>query len=288
MNPAQPVSPLVPVFSQIMVCKGRLAHVRRSLPRLLGNPRLETILVDYGCPDGTAAVVENEFPTARTLRVDRADFNLSVARNSGAAAARGDWLLFLDADVIVADDFAARLAGAATDPGCFYRFGTYDKVGIFGSFVVRNTDFAAVGGYDDEMSGYGGADADLYFRLGLQGLRGVFLDADLVVEVLAHTDADRTRFYQRKSVTENRLVNATYRQIKNMLLRETRLPELPRPLRRELYRDVERRVTEALARSETEIGFVVPLGDDPAILPFDDWRFQRRIIVDLVARNTSG
>jgi hypothetical protein len=139
-----------PRYSIVVVCKGRLRHLRVSLPRFVAQRGFEVVVVDYACPDGTAGEVNRNHPEVRIVGIDRADFNMSVGRNAGAAAASGDWLAFLDADVVIADDFADRLA-QATEDGSFYRFGIWDpgREGIFGSFVVRKRDFDAIGGYDE-------------------------------------------------------------------------------------------------------------------------------------------
>ncbi len=56
----------------------------------------ETIVVDDGSQDNTAAIVERDFPSVRVLR--QANGGPAAARNAGARQATGDWLAFLDAD----------------------------------------------------------------------------------------------------------------------------------------------------------------------------------------------
>lgn len=59
-------------------------------------PPAEIIVVDDGCPDGTGDHVAASWPGVRLLR--QANAGCGMARNTGAAAACGDWLAFLDAD----------------------------------------------------------------------------------------------------------------------------------------------------------------------------------------------
>jgi glycosyltransferase involved in cell wall biosynthesis len=73
----------------------------------------EMILVDDGSRDGTARAAEHAAegdPRIRILR--QANAGVAVARNAGLAAARGEALLFLDADDWLAPDALRRLATA--------------------------------------------------------------------------------------------------------------------------------------------------------------------------------
>ena len=69
----------MPLLSIVTTCKGRLHHLRRSLPRFLAQPNTEVIVVDYDCPDGTSDVVAREFPAARVVAVkDRPHFAMDL------------------------------------------------------------------------------------------------------------------------------------------------------------------------------------------------------------------
>jgi len=66
-------------------------------------PRLEIIIVDDGSVDGTAHLIRDLISDASTSRREirylyQSNMGQSRARNAGIAAARGEWIAFLDSD----------------------------------------------------------------------------------------------------------------------------------------------------------------------------------------------
>ena len=110
-------------ISLITTCKGRLAHLQESLPRMLAQPDCECIVVDYDCPQGAASWVACNHPGARIVKAEREPlFRPGHARNLGAAAAVAPWLAFVDADTLLAPDYVATIfdriaAGGIFTPG---------------------------------------------------------------------------------------------------------------------------------------------------------------------------
>jgi hypothetical protein len=81
----------------------------------------ELIVVDHDNPDGISSMLRAFEADRRDVHVVKAypSLSLAAAANIGAAAARGRWLLFLDADVVLQRGAVARLAaagGAAHEP----------------------------------------------------------------------------------------------------------------------------------------------------------------------------
>jgi cellulose synthase/poly-beta-1,6-N-acetylglucosamine synthase-like glycosyltransferase len=162
------------------------------------------LVVDDKSPDGTAALAERH-----GVRVIRHEENrgAAAARNSGAAAARGEILLFVDSDVVpdpglVAGTLAAFDATttvAATgrydpEPANETRFAHYKALWTFWNWeltgaasgesghiqgalgAVRKNVFDAVGGFDEAYQGGNVEDYELSARLRTAGHRIVFDD----------------------------------------------------------------------------------------------------------------
>ena len=54
----------MPLMSAIVTCKGRLEHLKQTLPLLMAMPDSEVIVVDYDCPDRSGDWVRAEHPGA--------------------------------------------------------------------------------------------------------------------------------------------------------------------------------------------------------------------------------
>jgi glycosyltransferase involved in cell wall biosynthesis len=273
----------VPRFSIITTCKGRLAHLRQSLPRCLAQPDSESIVVDYDCPDRTAEAVAREFPAARVVEIRGAPV-LSIAhgRNQGAAVAQGDWLVFLDADILIAPDFTARLA-PIIKPGAVYRFGPSKGrvTGTNGSCILHRADFAATGGYDEAMECYGGEDNDFYYRLELLGMPSELLDLSLIDAVVAHDDAARVRFTRYGSKMRHQRVNSAYIIVKGTLLRQLGPDGLSPEQCRTLYGLVRDVVDQTHDKLDQPVHFTLDMPPDPGFMPMPSWNATRQIVFNL-------
>ncbi len=78
-----------------------------NIERFLDSvPNALPLVVVDSSDDATPEIIESIRPDARVVR---AKANIPVARQLGAEAAETDWLLFTDADVILASDYLDRL-----------------------------------------------------------------------------------------------------------------------------------------------------------------------------------
>lgn len=268
---------MAPKFSIITTCKGRLHNLKRTLPEFLKQADAEVIVVDYDCPEGTADYVARVHPQARVVKVqDKPRFNLPHARNLGVAQARGEILVFLDADVVIAGDFVGRVA-ELLKARSFAHFVPPARNSLRGQSAVWRKDFAAVGGYDDLMDGYGGEDLDLYMRLRLAGGKPVPLPPDLVLEVIEQTVEERER-YRAPDLKRQFLRGQLYSLAKEMVLRARGGPDLPLAVRRNLLKAVDQKLPPLYA-GERDFVLEVQLPDKYKRGFLRDWEFSTSVSV---------
>jgi glycosyltransferase involved in cell wall biosynthesis len=234
-------------YSIITTSKGRLEHLKQSLPTMLAQGALETIAVDYSCPEGSGDYVAAHFPSVRVVRVPgQQTFSNWRARNAGAAGAQGQVLVFCDADTLLAPDALLRLDAAL--PLRSFGFLTRKHTEQFnkadrrlganqlrGFHVVPNAAFRRLGGYDEVLEGYAaGGDTDLEERLVMLGLKNFPLEPDIVGEVIQHDDHARTRHHV-DPISVSYSAGLLYRTAKSNLLRMRRRLNFPLEFRRNLY-----------------------------------------------------
>lgn len=103
-------------LSVVIPARNEEAYIGRALRSVARQAwpleRLEAIVVDNASTDRTAAVVESlavHVTPLRIVLIREPRPGRSRAKNRGAAAARGDVLLFLDADSVMAPTLAAEI-----------------------------------------------------------------------------------------------------------------------------------------------------------------------------------
>lgn len=170
-----------PVFSVIVPAHQAAHLLPETLAALaasdLPRERWELIVVDDASRDDTAVVAAQW--ADRVVRLDGLPRGPGGARNEGARAATGAWLVFIDADVRVHEDTLRRMLDHVDrDPALVALFGSYDahpaarglvteyrnllhryvhccgagEAETFwaGCGAVRGREFAEVGGFDTE------------------------------------------------------------------------------------------------------------------------------------------
>ena len=197
-----------PLVSVCVVHHERPALLRMAVDSVLAQdyPALETVLVDDGSRSAEARAALDELEALlarRSGRVIRQENRyLGAARNRAAAAARGEWLVFLDDDDLLSPDAVSRLVRASRfaeadcvaatsvdfsgdgdprthpaacgppirHPGPARAWNRMRNVIGGACALMRRDVFLAVGGFT-EVHGVGLEDLELYNRLILTGRR---------------------------------------------------------------------------------------------------------------------
>lgn len=274
------------MYSIVTTCKGRLHHLKETLPAMLRQPGAEVVVVDYDCPDGTAGYVAAHHPAARVVRSGPAEgFNVSRARNLGAAGSRGETLVFVDADVVLADGFV-RFVEAKLGHDFFAKPRdpqTLDENSVQGTCAVHRRHFDLVGGYDEVLVNYGGEDLELYERLRTARLELVRLPPEIFARVIAHGRRDRERFFQGSADT-GFMVGKVYRIAKDMMIRLNGTFEVDLKTRRDLYEEITRLVGRMERMKEKSLTLEVRFPDDRTGGLHERWEFVRTLKVTVEAR----
>ncbi|MBG9388945.1 glycosyltransferase family 2 protein [Caenimonas aquaedulcis] len=247
-------------FTFITTCRGRLEHLRQTLPALVAQPGTGCVVVDYGCPDGAGDWVQATYPQVKVVRAGPVPrFELARARNLGAQAAGAGWLCFVDADGLLAPDFIARVRPVLAD-GCFHvaqpSTGT-----VSGMCIVGRREFDAVGGYDAVLQGWGMEDKDFYARLAIARVPHRAFPRELVT-MIDHSNAMRVEHFETKHLKLSSTLNLAYCRAKWDLMRLGQ--DMSGEAAREaLYRQVGQVMDETL-RTGKRFRLAIPTSEQPS------------------------
>jgi GT2 family glycosyltransferase len=200
------ISVIVPVYNNASALRCCLEAVCASR-----YPHYECIVVDDGSTDGSGDIARSF--RVRVVEVSAGPRGPACARNRGVDAARGDILLFVDADVVLQPDTLSKVADTFSQrPDIDAVFGSYDDrprdmgflsqyKNLFHHFVhqqareeavtfwsgcgaIRRDVFRATGGFDEARHPRSsGEDIELGYRLRADG-RKVLLNKQIQVQHL--------------------------------------------------------------------------------------------------------
>lgn len=161
----------LPSVSVIVAAYNEEAWISQKIESTLAQDypadRLEVVVVSDGSTDRTAAIVSQFRDPRVKLLAQTERGGKSVALNLGVGAARGEVLVFTDANAIFAPGAIRRLAGHFTDPGVglVSGQGLYGEMGDGTARVVANgyVRFEALIKTGESALGFlGGADGAIY------------------------------------------------------------------------------------------------------------------------------
>lgn len=145
---------MAPLVSVIIPTYNRASTLKRTVDSALAQTYrpLEVIVVDDGSTDGTEAVIRSYGDRIRGIL--QPNGGPSAARNTGAKAASGEWLAFLDSDDVWKPEKIARQVDLVTRAGvrvdcCMCNAAIIDEDGATGA-----TTFGASGVLGELSEGY--------------------------------------------------------------------------------------------------------------------------------------
>ncbi len=225
---------------------GRLAQLRHTLGTMAGQPGTECVVVDYSCPDHCGDWVEKNHAGVKIVRLAQESiFCISHARNLGAGAAAAPWLCFVDADVGLAADFAAKVT-PLLEPGTFLLADPWVRE-LMGTFLCSRKDFERAGGFDEVLQNWGGEDRDFYFSLMNLGVIPKSFPSQWLIPI-PHEDHLRAANYAIKDLRVSQAINSLYIQAKFDLIRLQGRLDLEK--RQQLYKEANRVVQDWLVQKK--------------------------------------
>jgi hypothetical protein len=228
----------------VVTCMGRLEQLKRTARSLLAHSELGYCLVDYSCPERSSEWFLTEFdPEVRDGRAvvvsvqNKPYFEKSKALNLGANAvlARGaEVIAFLDVDTIALEGFGSWLARRIRPDRFFIAGASQDGrelSSLTGLIVVPAGSYAASGGYDEGMIGWGGEDIDMRFRMHLSQRLPYSRIPIEFIRAIEHSDGLRVKHHILSlTVSNSHNLARTYDHIREWSGRT--LPELNARARR--------------------------------------------------------
>jgi GT2 family glycosyltransferase len=222
------LSVVIPAFNAASTIRSAVASTLRQT-----LPVLEVIVVDDGSTDATAQIVGAQ-SDPRVHLISQANGGPSAARNAGIAAARGEWVAFLDSDDLWLPRYvetATVALTAASNPGFVYTDAYVFDVQrgqirvqpamdaivppppdrerfliellrrnfVFTSAAVPAAVLAAVGGYDETLRL--AEEYDMWLRILIAGFDAVWMGGPLAIYRMHPAQTSRQILAMKRTAT---------------------------------------------------------------------------------------
>lgn len=235
------ISVVVPAYNAMAVLPSCLTALRHQT-----RPPDEIIIVDDGSTDETSRIAERNGATV----IRQGHQGPATARNLGIERARGDVILFTDADCEPMSDWVEQIMAPLSDPQVIGVKGAYRtrqpqviarlaqcefeerydlleqscQIDFVDSYAAafRASALQEIGGFDPSFPYANNEDVDLSYRLARRGGKLVFNRAAIVY----HRHPDSWLKYLRLKITRGYWRMIVYRQHPRKALKDSYTPQL--------------------------------------------------------------
>ena len=162
--------PITRGVSLVSTVRNRATNLIQVIDSWLASPNVnEIIIIDWGSSPSTVELFKqrNSEKIIHVYVTGQEYYCHTRASNLGASFATKDKLLFLDADIILHQEFfnQCKLSKNIFYAGNWRLARDSNEVYLNGQFFVNRDDFFAINGLDERIQNYGWDDSDLYRRL---------------------------------------------------------------------------------------------------------------------------
>lgn len=167
-----------PKISIITTVKNRWKYLKQSIPTILSQSykNFEYIIVDYNCPQHSGEKAKKLFKDKRIkivkVDVEKNDWNFCRAINKGFIESEGEYILYIDSDTILGEDFLKECLKKIRKNSFIsgWKHGWNPKnIGLDGYahiLFLKREYFEKSRGYNEEFgSNWGFEDIDMFVRL---------------------------------------------------------------------------------------------------------------------------
>jgi GT2 family glycosyltransferase len=121
----------MPEISAVILTYNSIKFIKPCLDSLFAQDYrdFEVIIVDNGSNDETASFIRDKYPQVRLVK-NKENLGAAKGRNQGIEIAGGKWVLTLDCDVMLENDFLKRIMQFAKE--------SEDSIGMFQPKILRD------------------------------------------------------------------------------------------------------------------------------------------------------
>jgi len=198
------------MISFYTTCKGRLSYLKQTLPHNIqsiieSGVKAEVVVLDYASPDGLLDwIKETQIANIQSGVVNyyryavQGDFHIAHAKNIAASVSLYDIICGVDADHFISTKFIKNISRLADGEFISVCEDELHPHSLWGCVVCHKQSFQMVGGYNEDMIGYGFDDRDFVRRLRKLGLKQRPWGGK--VDFLQNTRAERINHYSNKDI----------------------------------------------------------------------------------------